>query len=75
MSGLVGGVLAQQLRRDDLDHVVDGLPDALAAVAALVAVAQLHGLVGTGGGAGGHGGSPDRTRVGDHHDLDGRVAA
>ena len=45
---LVGRVLAEELRSDHLDDVLDRLADALAAVPVLVAVAQLDRLMGAG---------------------------
>src|SRR5207247_10312708 len=49
---LVGGVLADELRRDDVVDVAYRAEDTLAAVALLVAVAQLDGLVRAGRRAG-----------------------
>ena len=71
---LLAGVVADQLGADDVEDVVDGLGDALAAVA-LTAVAELDGLEGAGGGAAGHRGPGDRPVVEGDLDLDGGVSA
>ena len=48
---LVAGIHVAQRRRDQLDHVLDGVLDALAQVARLVAIAKLERLVFAGGSA------------------------
>ena len=69
------GVDALDGRAELVDHGVDGLQHALAAVAVVVAVAQLVRLEGAGGRAGGDGRALDDAVVEQHLDLDGRVAA
>ena len=73
--GLLARVHAEDLGRDRLVHVLDGLKDALAAVALLVAVAQLQRLARAGGCAGRHARAPRVAAFEETLDFDRRVAA
>ena len=70
---LIVGVEPDDGGRDLVEHGLDGLLDALAAVA-VAAVAEFDGLVLTGRGAGGHRGPGEGAVVERHLDLDRRVA-
>lgn len=72
---LVGGVEALERRADLVEHRLDGLEDALAAVAGVVSVAQLVRFEGAGGGTGRDEGARDDTVVEEDLDLDRRVAS
>ena len=65
-AGLIVGVEANELGREDLVHVLHGLQHALAEIARLVAIAQLDGLVGSGRGTRWHRG-PALAAVLEHH--------
>ena len=71
---LLVGLEAEDLLADDVEHVLDGGQDALAAVA-FAAVTQFDGLEGTRGGTGGDDGATCRSGVEDHLDLNGGIAA
>ncbi|OEI69359.1 phosphopyruvate hydratase [Curtobacterium sp. ER1/6] len=72
---LVGGVEALERRADLVEHGVDGLEDALAAVAVRVAVTELVRLERTGGGTGRDERPRDDAVVEEDLDLDRRVAS
>ena len=71
---LLEGVEADDLRRDDVVHVLHRLQHALAEEPGLVAVAQLQGLVLARGCARGHRGPAHGPVLQDDVDLDGRVS-
>lgn len=64
---------ADELRRDDLVDVADGVEHALPAVDRLVPVSELEGLVDPRGSAAGHGGAVEPAVARDEVDLHGGV--
>ena len=71
---LIVGVEPDHGRRDFIEHGLDGLLDALAAVP-VAAIAQLDGLVLSGRRAGGHRGPRERPVDQSYLDLDCRITA
>ncbi len=72
---LLGGVVADELRADLLDHGEDGLLDALAEVTALVPVTEFERLERSGGRTGRYCGTAGAAVVEADLDLDGGVAS